>query len=387
MAEKKSSAEKVGNAISLGKSLANIVKGATTGGVKGAAIATVKEAKGPIIAMVSILIIIPAIFILSLPSVIFNGLDNKKGLNDNYELTSNVEKISAELSNVLVQAYENIKAEVQAETEDKEYTKIVDNVKGQVDSDKNLIYSQYSVSESYSNISINGFIDVINKNKDKFYSYSVHTEEKEISEEESITYTIYTISYVGEDYLADHIFKLSDNQKEQAKLLAKNLTTFLKENDSYVQINNLHKKIAEMLKDDVSIIESDNFGSPLKNIKWKSVITSRFGKRILRGKVNYHTGLDMGVIEGSEVCAIMSGKVIIANTGDTGYGNYIVINHGSGFVSLYAHLSKIMINEGDCIVKGDTIGKSGNTGNSTGPHLHLEIIKNGLLVDPEKYLD
>ena len=387
MAEKKSSAEKVGNAISLGKSLANIVKGATTGGVKGAAIATVKEAKGPIIAMVSILIIIPAIFILSLPSVIFNGLDNKKGLNDNYELTSNVEKISAELSNVLVQAYENIKAEVQAETEDKEYTKIVDNVKGQVDSDKNLIYSQYSVSESYSNISINGFIDVINKNKDKFYSYSVYTEEKEISEEESITYTIYTISYVGEDYLADHIFKLSDNQKEQAKLLAKNLTTFLKENDSYVQINNLHKKIAEMLKDDVSIIESDNFGSPLKNIKWKSVITSRFGKRILRGKVNYHTGLDMGVIEGSEVCAIMSGKVIIANTGDTGYGNYIVINHGSGFVSLYAHLSKIMINEGDCIVKGDTIGKSGNTGNSTGPHLHLEIIKNGLLVDPEKYLD
>ena len=387
MAEKKSSAEKVGNAISLGKSLANIVKGATTGGVKGAAIATVKEAKGPIIAMVSILIIIPAIFILSLPSVIFNGLDNKKGLNDNYELTSNVEKISAELSNVLVQAYENIKAEVQAETEDKEYTKIVDNVKGQVDSDKNLIYSQYSVSESYSNISINGFIDVINKNKDKFYSYSVYTEEKEISEEESITYTIYTISYVGEDYLADHIFKLSDNQKEQAKLLAKNLTTFLKENDSYVQINNLHKKIAEMLKDDVSIIESDNFSSPLKNIKWKSVITSRFGKRILRGKVNYHTGLDMGVIEGSEVCAIMSGKVIIANTGDTGYGNYIVINHGSGFVSLYAHLSKIMINEGDCIVKGDTIGKSGNTGNSTGPHLHLEIIKNGLLVDPEKYLD
>ena len=387
MAEKKSSAEKVGNAISLGKSLANIVKGATTGGVKGAAIATVKEAKGPIIAMVSILIIIPAIFILSLPSVIFNGLDNKKGLNDNYELTSNVEKISAELSNVLVQAYENIKAEVQAETEDKEYTKIVDNVKGQVDSDKNLIYSQYSVSESYSNISINGFIDVINKNKDKFYSYSVHTEEKEISEEESITYTIYTISYVGEDYLADHIFKLSDNQKEQAKLLAKNLTTFLKENDSYVQINNLHKKIAEMLKDDVSIIESDNFGSPLKNIKWKSVITSRFGKRILRGKVNYHTGLDMGVIEGSEVCAIMSGKVIIANTGDTGYGNYIVINHGSGFISLYAHLSKIMINEGDCIVKGDTIGKSGNTGNSTGPHLHLEIIENGLLVDPEKYLD
>ena len=64
-----------------------------------------------------------------------------------------------------------------------------------------------------------------------------------------------------------------------------------------------------------------------------------------------------------------------------------MINHGSGFVSLYAHLSKIMIAEGSNVSKGDVIGKSGNTGNSTGPHLHLEIIENGLLVDPEEYLD
>jgi len=387
MAEKKGSVEKIGNAISLGKSLTNIIKGATTGGIKGAAIATAKEAKGPIIAVVSILIIIPTIFILSLPSVIFNGLDNKKGLNDNYELTSNIEKIAAELSNVLLEAYENIKTEVQEEAEGEEHTRIVDNVKGQVVSDKNLIYSQYSVSDNYSNISLDGFINVIKQNKDKFYSYSIHTEEKEISEEETITYTIYTISYAGEDYLADSIFKLSDKQKEQSKMLANNLTTFLKENDSYVQINNLHRTISQILKDDSSVIENTNFGSPLKSIKWKSVITSRFGKRILRGKVNYHTGLDMGVIEGTDVCAIMSGKVIIANTGNTGYGNYIVINHGSGYVSMYAHLSKIMIAEGSIVKKGDVIGKSGNTGNSTGPHLHLEIIENGLLVDPEEYLE
>ena len=77
--------------------------------------------------------------------------------------------------------------------------------------------------------------------------------------------------------------------------------------------------------------------------------------------------------EGTEVSAIMSGKVLIASNGNTGYGNYIVINHGSGFVSLYAHLSKIMIAEGSNVSKGDVIGKSGNTGNSTGPHLHLEI--------------
>ena len=387
MAEKKNTTQKVADAVSLGKSIGNIVKGASTGGVKGAAIATVKEFKGPIIALVSILIIIPAIFILSLPSVIFNGLDDKKGLNDNFELTSNIEKISNELSEIMLEAYEDVKEKVQEEAKGREHTKIIDNVKGQIECEKNLIYSQYSVSEDYSKISLDGFIDTIKSNKDKFYDYSVHTETEEVSEDESITYTVYTISYVGEDYLADKVFKLTDEQKEQAKLLADNLTTFLAENDSYVQINNLHRRIAELIKNDTSIIESKSFISPLKSVNWKSVITSRFGKRILRGKVNYHTGLDMGVVEGTEVSAIMSGKVLIANTGNTGYGNYIVINHGSGYVSVYAHLSKIMITEGSNVNKGDVIGKSGNTGNSTGPHLHLEIIENGLLVDPEKYLD
>lgn len=387
MSEKKNTTQKVADAVSLGKSIANIAKGASSGGIKGAAIATVKELKGPIIALVSILIIIPCIFILSLPSVIFNGLDSKKGLNDNFELTNNIEKISNELSEIMLEAYEDVKEKVQEEAEGEEHSRIVDNVKGQIECEKNLIYSQYSLSDDYSDISLNGFIDTIKKNKEKFYDYTVHTETKEISEEEKITYTIYTISYVGEEYLADNVFKLDDEQKEQAKILAGNLTTFLAENDSYVQINNLHRRIAELIKNDASIIENKDFGSPLKSIKWKSVITSRFGKRILRGKVNYHTGLDMGVVEGTEVSAIMSGKVIIANTGNMGYGNYIVINHGSGYVSLYAHLSKITLAEGSVVKKGDIIGKSGNTGNSTGPHLHLEIIENGLLVDPEEYLE
>ena len=387
MAEKKNTTQKVVDAVSLGKSIGNIAKGASTGGVKGAAIATVKEFKGPIIALVSILIIIPAIFILSLPSVIFNGLDDKKGLNDNFELTNNIEKISNELSEIMLEAYEDVKEKVQEEAEGEEHTRIVDNVKGQIECEKNFIFSQYSVSKDYSKISLDGFIDTIKSNKDKFYDYTVHTETEEVSEDESITYTIYTISYVGEDYLADKVFKLADKQKEQAKILAENLTTFLAENDSYVQINNLHRRISELIKNDTSIIESKSFISPLKSVSWKSVITSRFGKRILRGKVNYHTGLDMGVVEGTEVSAIMSGKVLIASNGNTGYGNYIVINHGSGFVSLYAHLSKIMIAEGSNVSKGDVIGKSGNTGNSTGPHLHLEIIENGLLVDPEEYLD
>ena len=386
MAEKKNTTQKVADAISFGKSITNIAKGASSGGVKGAAIAAVNEFKGPLIALATICIIIPSIFILSLPSVIFNGLNNKKALKDNFELTNNIERLSNELNQIMLESYEEIKEEVKADAETKDYTKIIDEVKGQVSFDGNLIYSQYSLSDSYSNISINNFLEIIRKNKAKLYNYTIHTETEEISEE-TITYTVYTIFYAGEEYLANKVFELDKEQKEQAKLLAKNLSLFLTDNESYVQINNVHVKIAELIAKDPSIIESKDFISPLRTINWKSVITSRFGKRILRGKINYHTGLDMGVVEGTAVSSIMSGKVIIARHGNTGYGNYIVINHGSGYISLYAHLSKIMINEGDFVQKGDVIGKSGNTGNSTGPHLHLEILENGLLVDPELYLE
>jgi len=387
MEDNKSASRNLVNAVSLGKSIKNIAKGASVAGIKGAALATVKEFKQPIVVVLIVCLVIPVIFVLSLPSVIFDGLNNKNSLNDNYALTSNIEKLSNNLTEIMLEAYEEIKEEVYEEAEGEEHTRIIDNVNGQVECDKNLIFSQYSLSDIYSNISFDNFVKIIKENKDKFYDYTVHTETEEISEEETITYTVYTIFYSGEEYLADNLFGLDDKQKEQAKMLAGNLTIFLEENESYVQINNLHIRIADLIKDDTSVIESKNFISPLESINWEAVITSRFGKRMLRGKVNYHTGLDMGVVEGTKVNSIMSGEVIIANTGNTGYGNYIVINHGSGYVSLYAHLSEIMISKGQKVEKGEDIGKSGNTGNSTGPHLHLEIIENGMLVNPEEFLE
>ena len=386
MQQEKSNSQKVADAISLGKSLNNIAKGTSAGGVKGAALATVNELKRPIISIILMLFVLPLIFIISLPSIIFNGLNSQNALNSNYEVTSNIEKVSDKLTEIMLESYEELKEEVQEKASKKEHSKIVDNVKGQVECDKNLIFSYYSVSDNYSKISLDDFIELIEDNKDEFFEYDTHKETKKISEEETVTYTIYTISYVGEEYLSKKVFKLDEEQKQQAKELAENLAVFLADNTDYVQINNLHRKIAELIDKDTSVIESKRFGNPLKNIDWDSVITSRFGKRILKGNVNYHTGLDMGVVEGTEVLAIMSGSVIITNKGDTGYGNYIVINHGSGFVSIYAHLSEIMIEKGNYIEKGEVIAKSGNTGNSTGPHLHLEIIEKGLLVNPEEYL-
>ncbi|MES2409695.1 MAG: M23 family metallopeptidase [Patescibacteria group bacterium] len=94
----------------------------------------------------------------------------------------------------------------------------------------------------------------------------------------------------------------------------------------------------------------------------------------LHGK--YGTAVDLGTPVGTQVYAAAGGKVIVAKTGgyNGGYGNYIVIQHNNGMQTIYAHLSQVDVSAGNTVSQGDPIGKSGNTGNSTGPHLHFEIL-------------
>jgi murein DD-endopeptidase MepM/ murein hydrolase activator NlpD len=78
-------------------------------------------------------------------------------------------------------------------------------------------------------------------------------------------------------------------------------------------------------------------------------------------------------------------SVIISQYGSS-YGNYVVVSHGTGNTTLYAHLSKRSVKVGDAVAQGDVLGVTGSTGNSTGPHLHFEITEGGNRVDPLKYL-
>ncbi len=112
-------------------------------------------------------------------------------------------------------------------------------------------------------------------------------------------------------------------------------------------------------------------------------ISSYFGE--LRSGGFIHKGLDIGTFPGANIYAAANGKVIYAGW-QGGYGNTIMIHHGSGITTLYGHLEKILIKYGQIISKGDTIGLVGSTGKSTGPHLHYEIRVNGKRMDPMGYL-
>ncbi|AZK45614.1 peptidoglycan DD-metalloendopeptidase family protein [Paenibacillus lentus] len=109
-------------------------------------------------------------------------------------------------------------------------------------------------------------------------------------------------------------------------------------------------------------------------------MTSSYGKRWGRT----HKGIDL-VSSNRNILAADEGVVSFAGT-KSGYGNVIIINHNNGFETLYGHLSKISVEKGDIVEKGDKIGVMGSTGRSTGTHLHFEIHKNGTVQNPMKYL-
>jgi murein DD-endopeptidase MepM/ murein hydrolase activator NlpD len=95
-----------------------------------------------------------------------------------------------------------------------------------------------------------------------------------------------------------------------------------------------------------------------------------------------HTGIDFTAKIGTEIFATGDGIVTTAIKSRTGYGNHVVIKHGFGYQTLYAHLNRIDVRVGQKIKRGNTIGSVGNTGTSTAPHLHYEVIQNGKKVDP-----
>lgn len=115
-------------------------------------------------------------------------------------------------------------------------------------------------------------------------------------------------------------------------------------------------------------------------------ITSPYGYRIHPTLKVYklHTGFDIAAPMNATVVAAEAGKVVTA-TYSSAYGNYIVINHGNGLSTLYAHNTTLLVSVGTQVTRGQTIAKVGSTGFSTGPHLHFEVLKNGNSTDPAAY--
>lgn len=128
-------------------------------------------------------------------------------------------------------------------------------------------------------------------------------------------------------------------------------------------------------------------GSLLYPVPGSRNITSPFGWRIhpIYKTKKFHSGVDLAASYGASIFAAESGTVIYAGW-QSGYGNTVIVDHGGGLSTLYAHCSSIKVSNGQKVSRGQTIALVGSTGASTGPHLHFEVHVNGSAVNPENYI-
>ena len=216
-----------------------------------------------------------------------------------------------------------------------------------------------------------------------------------LKEKTSITYKFYEVALDNEtkayvDTLEEAENMVNNIKEEHGKDLELNIEIIERftENKEEVKVdsievatNNLEEKIEKLVEENSA--PSIN-GVKLSQLPVRGTITSRYGvsSRIRRST---HTGLDIACKSGTAIKAVSSGKVTFAEYKGS-YGNLVKIDHGNGVETWYAHCSKIYTKPGKTVEAGEVIAAVGSTGNSTGPHLHLEIRLNGNTVNPQNYL-
>lgn len=151
------------------------------------------------------------------------------------------------------------------------------------------------------------------------------------------------------------------------------------------QASLLNKKLEEIFsqnKDKINLVNATPNLMPVEG--W---ITSEFGMRRhpIARRFKMHNGIDIASPVGTPIKAPADGKVVFAGRSG-GYGNMLIVQHGYGVTTMYAHLNKFHVKEGQIVKRGDTIGEVGTSGYSTGPHLHYEVQVDGIPTDPLAFL-
>ncbi|HHW07627.1 MAG TPA: peptidoglycan DD-metalloendopeptidase family protein [Clostridia bacterium] len=184
--------------------------------------------------------------------------------------------------------------------------------------------------------------------------------------------------------------RLAAQQEEKAKLVNALKTEKAVIERALAEEEETSRRIAAQIREIMARMSDDRQFAGGK-LAWPapgySRITSDYGMRVhpILKTNRMHTGIDIAAPSGAKVIAAESGRVMMAGYYGA-YGNTVIINHGSGIATLYAHLSAITVKEGDEVLRGDQVGKVGSTGLSTGPHLHFEVRKDGEPVNPWSYL-
>ncbi len=181
------------------------------------------------------------------------------------------------------------------------------------------------------------------------------------------------------DTMRDY-YAVSDRREKE---FFSNLSSSLDTIDDRIDVHN------DSLTELTQYLEEKNFIMLSTPTIWptRGWVSSKFGFRTspFSGRRVFHEGLDIAARYGIDVRATAKGVVVFSGT-RTGYGYIVTIDHGYGYLTRYAHNSQLLVKVGDKVEKGTPIAKVGSSGNSTGPHVHYEVLSNGIPVNPIKYI-
>ena len=254
-----------------------------------------------------------------------------------------------------------------------------------------IIFGSRSLSELMSNLDMIGEIMEADKR-----IYDQYTAAREKAEEIKAEYevTLEQLSEKQDEYEAEKVeleAKITEASAMIEQLEAEISTNY----DLYLEVlaqeealeSDIQNKIAELERQEAasSITSTGSYIWPLPGYSPGSA----YGWRMhpIFNEMRFHAGEDMGAPSGTPILAADSGVASVYPDNGNGYGNYIMINHGGGRVTLYAHMSAFAISGGATVTQGQVIGYVGSTGNSTGPHLHFEVRVNGATTDPKQYFN
>ena len=254
-----------------------------------------------------------------------------------------------------------------------------------------IIFGSRSLSELMSNLDMIGEIMEADKR-----IYDQYTEARERAEEIKAEYEV-TLGQLNDKQAEYEAEKVELEAKiAEATAMIEQLEADIDSNYTlYLEVlaqeealeNDIQSMIAELERQEAanSITSTGTYIWPLPGY----LPGSAYGWRMhpIFNEMRFHAGEDIGAPSGTPILAADSGVATVIPNNGNGYGNYIMINHGGGRVTLYAHMSAFAISGGATVTQGQVIGYVGSTGNSTGPHLHFEVRVNGATTDPKQYFN
>lgn len=254
-----------------------------------------------------------------------------------------------------------------------------------------IIFGSSSLGELISNLDMIG--EVMEADRRIYDQYTAAREDAEVIKAE-YEETLGQLADKQEEYEAEKA-DLEAKIAEASELIAQLEEEISSNYDLYLQVlaeeealeSDIQSMIAELERQEAanSITSTGTYIWPLPGYSPGSA----YGWRMhpIFNEMRFHAGEDIGAPSGTPILAADSGVATVIPDNGNGYGNYIMINHGGGRVTLYAHMSSFAVSGGASVSQGQVIGYVGSTGNSTGPHLHFEVRVNGATTDPKQYFN